>query len=140
MRKTYSRVLLASIPFLIILVLISITNGDISNNTSSIYNNTYNNTSSVDDNNSNRVPDTYNVSAMNGTINKTIIFKKKGNQYTNDTNIQKSKVTIKIYRKPKKLPGFEAITIIPIIMIIYLPKIERKDRKKRYKEKIKNFP
>lgn len=56
--------------------------------------------------------------ARDNAINKTIIFKKKGNQSTNNT--QKSKVTIKIYRKPKKVPGFEAIIMIPMIMIIYI--------------------
>lgn len=56
--------------------------------------------------------------ARDNTINKTIIFKKKVNQSTNNT--QKSKVTIKISRKPKKVPGFETIIIIPIIIIIYM--------------------
>lgn len=239
MRKTYSRVLLAYVPFLILLVLISlvhisIANGDMSNNTSSIYNNTsvYDNNSSSYNNNSssyNRIPDTYKVFvdgyhgfyrvysvntgeeliggeyedktlnirvgdiviwsnedptesftvtseprlwsnktgylspakkfnytfnrtgmydiyiiqrqtlphqtviveslnitsnrttieiARDNAINKTIIFKKKVNQSTNST--QKSKVTIKIYRKSKKVPGFEAIIIIPMIIIIYM--------------------
>lgn len=234
MRKTYSRVLLASV-FLILLVFISITNGDTTNNTSSIYNGSNNSNNSNNSNSSNnsssynRVTDTYKVfvdgyhgfyrvynvntgeeliggeyedktlnirvgdiviwsnedptepftvaseprlwsnktgylkpakkfnytfnragmydiyiiqrqtfphqtviveslnttsnrttidMARDNAINKTIIFKKKGNQSTNNT--QKSKVTIKIYRKPKKVSGFEAIIIIPMIIIIYM--------------------
>lgn len=54
------------------------------------------------------------------TINKTIIFKKKGNQSINSTNNQKSKVDIKIYREPKKIPGFEIIIIMSIAIIIYM--------------------
>lgn len=223
----YSRVLLASVPFLILLVLISIANGDMTNNTSSIYNNSNNSNSSNNSSSYNRVPDTYKVfvdgyhgfyrvynvntgeeliggeyedktinirvgdiviwsnedptesftitseprlwsnktgylkpakkfnyafnqtgmydiyiiqrwtfphqtviveslnitsnrtidAARGNAINKTIIFKKKGNQ---SNNTQKSKVTIKIYREPRKAPGFGAIIIIPIIITIYM--------------------
>lgn len=238
MIKAHGIVLLVYVPFLMILVLISfmnisIVNGDISNNTSSIYNNTHNNTSIYGDNSSsyNRVPDTYKVFvdgyhgfyrvysvntgeeligeeyedktinirvgdiviwsnedptetftitseprlwsnktgylrsakkfnytfnqagmydiyimqrntfphqtviveslnitsnrttmdiARDNAINKTIIFKKKGNQSTNSTSAQKSKVTIKIYRKINKVPGFEVILIIPIIITVYI--------------------
>jgi hypothetical protein len=60
-------------------------------------------------------------------ISKTVIYKKKDVQYINNTDINniednKSKVTIKISRKPKEGAGFEAIIIIPIIIIIYILK------------------
>ena len=74
-----------------------------------------------------------NATVHNGTmaekagINKTVLYKKKDVQSINSTDINniednKSKITIKIYTKPKEGSGFEAIIIIPIIIIIYILK------------------
>lgn len=100
-----TRILLALV---FIMVFVYTVNGEISNNTSHIYGN-----------NSSLNNDSYNDS-YNRT-DKVII-----EDNTKDT---KSKITIKIYRQPKKASGFEAITIIPIIMIIYILKTKRDIRK-----------
>lgn len=54
----------------------------------------------------------------------------KDNQSVSDTKGTKSKITIKIYRRPKKTSGFEGIIIIPIIMIIYMLRQKRLETKK----------
>lgn len=69
--------------------------------------------------------------AQDDAINKTVIFKKNEttNKSINKTENLRSKITIKTYRRPKNIPGFElalGVSIIVAISMIYILK-----RKKR---------
>ena len=55
-------------------------------------------------------------------INETVIYKTNqsiNKEDINNTEDNKSKITIKIYRKNKEVSGFETIIIMPIIIILY---------------------
>lgn len=59
-------------------------------------------------------------------INKIVTYNEKSNEYTNDI---KSKVTIRIYKKPKNMPELETIMIMPIIAIMSILILKRRKRR-----------